>query len=142
MNFGAGEEYISCSTSGSRRVTVKPHKNHQRWKSWKLYQAILWAKYLFLHQCLTSVIFNNNLVVSSSPKTGTKYNTCVYENHTWKEYNILYHFILGCYAVDGALYYLKNISECYQKCLDKQQNAFEYFSYKVTSLELFSLFKQ
>jgi hypothetical protein len=63
-------------------------------------------------------------------------------NHIWRWYDMLCYSILGCMMLDGALYFHKNISECYQRCLHKQQSAFEYLSYKVTRLELFSLLKQ
>ena len=57
-----------------------------------------------------------------------------------KEYNILYYYILGCYELDGPLSYQHNISECYERCLHKQHNSFEYFAFKVTRHELVSLF--
>ena len=62
-------------------------------------------------------------------------------NHIWKWYANLYYSILGCYTVNGPLYYDRNISECYQRCIHKQQKSFEYFAFKVTCHELFSLFK-
>ena len=61
-------------------------------------------------------------------------------NHIWKWYDNLYYSILGCYKINGALSYQHNIIECYQKCLHQKQHPFEYFSYKVRSHELFSLF--
>ena len=47
VNSGAQEEHSSCSTSGSRRVTVNRHTNHLRWKLCLLYQTMWLAKYIF-----------------------------------------------------------------------------------------------
>ena len=58
-----------------------------------------------------------------------------------KNYDILYYSILGCYVLEGFVYYATDISECYQRCLHIQQISFKYFAFKVTSHELFSLFK-
>jgi hypothetical protein len=80
VNSGAQEEHSSYSTSGSRRVTVKQHTNHLRWKSCLLYQTILLAKYIFSHQFLNSIVSNNNLVVSYSTKTDPKYTYVISTN--------------------------------------------------------------
>ena len=94
MIWDAEEQYSSCFTRSVHHVTVKRHKNHLRWKLCLLYPTILLAKYIFSHQCLNSIVFNNNLVVSS-PKTDTKY----------KHYNcysckcIIYMFILHYLAL-------------------------------------------
>ena len=52
---GVEEEYSSGYTSAKRRVTIK----YLRWKSCLLYQTILLAKYIFSHQCVSSIIFNS-----------------------------------------------------------------------------------
>ena len=69
VNSGSQEEYCSCSTGGSRRVTVNRHTNHLRWKLCLLYQTMLLAKYIFSHQFLNSIASINNLVVSYSTET-------------------------------------------------------------------------
>ena len=104
MNLDAEEQYSSYFTRGIRRITVKRHKNHLRWKSCLLYPTILLAKYIFSHQCLNSIVFNSNLVVSS-PKTDTKYK--YYNSYSCK--CMIYIFILQWKALlvglNGRMYW-------------------------------------
>ena len=112
----------SCPTSGSLRITVKRHKHYLRWKSCWLFQTVLLANYFF-SQCLNSIIYNNNVVVSSTPETDTKY--IYYSSYSCK--CIMYMFILQWIAlllglekkrIDGTMYWRYN-TPCQQFALAK-----------------------